>query len=59
MMRILRSILAGIRELMLELSDQRAYARHLEAHGAKDCGEEWRKFSDERLRARYQQVKCC
>ena len=58
-MRLLRSIAAGIAELLRELSDQNAYARHLAGHGVEHSPEEWRKFADERFRARYQQVKCC
>jgi len=45
--------------LMRELSDQNAYARHLAAHGATHSGAEWRKFSEERLRAKYMRAKCC
>ena len=59
MMRLLRSIASGIAELLLELSDQRAYERHLDEHGVAHSPEEWRRFADERFRARYQQVKCC
>ena len=45
--------------LMRELSDQNAYARHLAAHGVEHSGAEWRKFSEERLRAKYMRAKCC
>ncbi|HWF09576.1 MAG TPA: hypothetical protein VG297_13995 [Bryobacteraceae bacterium] len=58
-MRILRNILHGLAELMRELSDQNAYQRHLAEHGAAHSAEEWRRFSDERFRTKYQQVKCC
>jgi hypothetical protein len=58
-MRRLREILAGIMELLREIADQNAYARHLAAHGVAHSGAEWRKFSDERFRQKYQQVKCC
>jgi hypothetical protein len=58
-MRLLFSIAAGISELLRELSDQNAYSRHLAEHAVPHSGEEWRKFIDERYRARYQQVKCC
>jgi hypothetical protein len=46
-------------ELMKELSDQNAYARHLAAHGAAHSGEEWRRFSEERMGAKYSRAKCC
>jgi hypothetical protein len=59
MMRKLREIAAGIAELLREISDQNAYSRHLAEHGTVHSGEEWRRFSDERFRQKYQQVKCC
>ena len=45
--------------LLRELSDESAYLRHLDAHGRTHSGEEWRRFSEERLRAKYLRVKCC
>jgi len=45
--------------LLRELSDERAYARHLAASGRAHSAEEWRRFSDERLRARFARAKCC
>ena len=58
-MTILRRMVAGIFELLRELSDENAYARHLAAHGREHTGAEWRRFADERFRARYQRPKCC
>lgn len=58
-MRVLRKIAAGVLELLREIGDERAYARHLAAHGVRHSAEEWRKFSDERFRAKYQRAKCC
>jgi hypothetical protein len=58
-MKLLRKIAAGILELLREIGDERAYARHLAAHGAAHSGEEWRRFSDERFQAKYQRAKCC
>ena len=55
MKRAARFILA----LLRELSDENAYRRHLEAHGRSHSGEEWRRFSEERLRAKYARAKCC
>ena len=46
-------------ELLRELADENAYQRHLTAHGRMHSGEEWRRFSEERLRAKYSQAKCC
>jgi len=48
-----------LRGLLDELSDQSAYARHLAAHGATASPAEWRRFSDARLKAKYEQAKCC
>jgi hypothetical protein len=45
--------------LLRELADENAYARHLSIHGRTHCGEEWRRFSEERLRAKYMRAKCC
>jgi len=42
-----------------ELADENAYRRYLERHGREHSGEEWRRFSEERLRAKYVRAKCC
>jgi len=55
----LRRVGVLLREILRELADERAYQRHLERHGRAASGEEWRRFSDERLRARYARPKCC
>jgi hypothetical protein len=55
MKRIAGLILA----LLRELADENAYRRHLESHGRSHSGEEWRRFSEERLRAKYANAKCC
>ena len=52
---IYRLILA----LIGELSDEGPYARHLAAAGLVHSAEEWRRFSDARLRARFTRPKCC
>ncbi len=46
-------------QLLRELGDQNAYARHLTAHGVQHSAAEWRRFSDEKFRAKYQNAKCC
>lgn len=48
-----------VRELMNELSDQNAYARHLVFHGVPHSGDEWRRFSEERMATKYSRAKCC
>ena len=45
--------------LARELSDENAYRRHLISKGRPHSGEEWRKFSEARLRDRYARAKCC
>jgi len=46
-------------DLMRELADENAYDRHLQAHGRSHSAEEWRRFSEERLKAKYARAKCC
>jgi len=55
MRRFGRLLLAILREL----ADENAYHRHLAAHGRTHSGPEWRRFSEERLRAKYARAKCC
>jgi len=45
--------------LLRELSDENPYRRHLAAHAREHSGEEWRRFPEERLRARFARAKCC
>ena len=51
-----RAVVAG---LFGELSDERAYARHLAACGRAHSADEWRRFSDARMKAKYARAKCC
>jgi hypothetical protein len=55
-MRRFWAILVG---LLRELSDESAYERHLLAHRRVHSREEWKQFSDHRLRAKYARAKCC
>ena len=55
----IRSLLRIIMGILRELADENAYARHLAAHGRQASGEEWRRFSQERMRAKYSRAKCC
>jgi hypothetical protein len=55
MKRLARLMLA----LLRELGDENAYRRHLAAHGRSHSGEEWRRFSEERFKAKYTRPKCC
>jgi hypothetical protein len=45
--------------IIRELADQNAYQRHLAHHGRPHSADEWRRFSDERMRGRYCRAKCC
>ena len=45
--------------LLRELSDESAYERYLAAERREHSAEEWRKFSDARLGAKYFRPKCC
>lgn len=58
--------MAGIRKfwrivmgILHELSDETAYRRHLAARGVAASGAEWRRFSEERLKQKYQRARCC
>ena len=46
-------------DLARELADENAYRRHLEIHRRAHSAAEWRRFSDERQRAKYARAKCC
>ena len=55
----MKAFLRGLLDLLREIGDQNAYARHLKAHGVAHSAKEWRTFSDARFRAKYQNAKCC
>ncbi|MCZ2150572.1 MAG: hypothetical protein LC126_22715 [Bryobacterales bacterium] len=58
-MTALRRFFKILTGLLKELADENAYQRHLAAHGAAHSAEEWRRFSEHRLKARYMRAKCC
>jgi hypothetical protein len=58
-MKHLRSFGRVILGILREVADESAYQRHLTAHGRKHSREEWKRFSEERLMAKYQRPKCC
>ncbi len=58
-MRRLRSFGKTVMAVLRELADESAYERHLAAHGREHSPEEWRRFLEERLRAKYTRPKCC
>lgn len=55
----MRAVLTVLLNILREIGDQNAYRRHLATHGLTHSGFEWRRFSDERFRAKYQRAKCC
>ena len=58
-MKLLKSLARIVLGLLRELSDETAYRSHLASHGRVPSGDEWRRFSEERLRAKYARPKCC
>jgi hypothetical protein len=58
-MNRLRRLAALVLALLREIGDENAYQRHLSAHGRPHSGAEWRRFSEERMRAKYARAKCC
>jgi hypothetical protein len=55
-MKAFWQVLMGI---LREIGDENAYARHLRIHNCPHSGEEWRRFSEDRMRAKYSRAKCC
>jgi hypothetical protein len=50
---------SGLLALLREIADEGAYRRHLTALGCAHSPEEWRRFSERRLLAKYARPKCC
>jgi hypothetical protein len=55
-MRTFFRILLG---LLREIGDESAYARYLQRNKTEHSGVEWRKFSEQRMQAKYTRAKCC
>jgi len=55
----MRRLFRFVLDLLRELGDENAYRRHLEWHHREHSPAEWRRFSEERMRARYARAKCC
>jgi hypothetical protein len=58
-MSLIRALGRFVLDLLREIGDENAYQRHLAVHGRLHSGAEWRRFSEERLRAKYARAKCC
>ena len=52
----MRRVFNLLRGLLRELADESA---SLATHGRTHSAEEWRRFSDARLQAKYMSAKCC
>jgi hypothetical protein len=58
-MRAVRRFGRLVLAMLREIGDENAYQRHLAAHGLRHSGAEWRRFSEDRMRAKYARAKCC
>ena len=58
-MRVLRKLGRILIGILREIGDESAYKRHLATHRCQHSGAEWRKFSEERMRQKYANAKCC
>lgn len=58
-MKSLRALGRLLMQLLRELADENAYRRHLAAHNRPPSGEEWRRFSEARMQAKFTRPKCC
>jgi hypothetical protein len=59
LLKSLQGLARTVGGIAAEIADQRAYERHLRIQGVPHSGEEWRRFSDARLRAKFVRPKCC
>ncbi len=57
--RVHRRTIAFLLDILREIGDENAYRRHLSAHRRQHSGAEWRRFSEERMAAKYARAKCC
>jgi hypothetical protein len=58
-MTIIRRLFAYVAALARDLSDETAYAKHLQWTGRAHSAAEWRAFIDRKHQRKYQNVKCC
>ena len=58
-MRYLRKFGRIVLGILREIGDESAYKRHLISHNRKHSGEEWRRFSEHRMKEKYANAKCC
>ncbi len=55
----IRRLVAQLRNLARELSDETAYARYLQINHRTASAAEWKRFSEDRYRRKYENPKCC
>ena len=58
-MKLAARVFALLRNLIRELSDEAAYARHLDVTGRPHNPAEWRAFTENRYRRKFGNSKCC
>jgi hypothetical protein len=58
-MKQIRRAAALLLALARELADENAYQRYLSRRNASHSADEWRRFSEARLHARFVRPKCC
>ena len=58
-MTIARRLWQVVVGIVREISDQSSYERYLQAHARVHSPAEWRRFSDEKARLKFQRPKCC
>jgi hypothetical protein len=58
-MTILRAVWSYVVELVRELSDESAYARHLTRLQTSHSKQEWQRFQNCRLERKFRGGRCC
>jgi hypothetical protein len=56
---MLRRFWRNLWAIVRELSDERAYARHLAHHGCTHSAREYRRFQTEHYGRKYRRARCC
>jgi hypothetical protein len=59
MIGYLRAFVRILMGILREIGDENAYQRHLSSAGLIHSGAEWRRFSEQRLAAKFTRPKCC
>ena len=55
----MRRLLLFLLDLAREIGDENAYRRYLMLNETAHSAEQWRTFSEARMRAKYSRAKCC